>query len=334
MVIGLTGKNGSGKGEVAQFLKERSFDYLSLSDVLREELKTSGQEVTRENLIRIGRDLRSRYGAGVLAERVLKRLETDRNYVVDSIRNPAEADVLRHRKDFTLVEVAASARVRFERMRVRARESDPMTFGDFVKLEEREAKRADFAAQALDETAAQADRVLKNEGTLEELRRGVTELVQELSRIMPRPDWDEYFMGIARVVALRSNCIKRKVAAVVVKDRRVISTGYNGTPRGVTNCNEGGCPRCNELAETGKGLDQCLCNHAEENAITQSAYHGVGLKGSTLYTTFAPCLLCTKMIINSGIVEVVYQRQYTIEDVPFKLLRQAGVSARQIASSR
>jgi dCMP deaminase len=100
--------------------------------------------------------------------------------------------------------------------------------------------------------------------------------------------------------------VKRKVAAVITRDRRIISTGYNGTPRGTLNCNEGGCPRCNSFAEGGTALDECLCSHGEENAITQAAYHGVILKGGTIYTTMSPCLMCTKMIINAGLDEVVY----------------------------
>jgi dCMP deaminase len=144
-----------------------------------------------------------------------------------------------------------------------------------------------------------------------------------------RPGWDEYFMSIARVVATRSNCMKRKVAAIIVKDRRVISTGYNGTPRGARNCNEGGCPRCNGMAASGTALDECLCSHGEENAITQAAYHGISLKGSTLYTTFAPCLQCTKLIINSGIAEVVYSKEYTLNDRALALLKECGVALRQ-----
>ena len=108
-------------------------------------------------------------------------------------------------------------------------------------------------------------------------------------------------MRLAQVAALRSNCSKRKVAAIIVRDRRVISTGYNGTPRGTLNCFEGGCPRCNNLADSGTKLDECLCSHGEENAIVQAAYHGVSVKDSTLYTTFAPCLMGTKRSSYSGI---------------------------------
>ncbi len=143
-----------------------------------------------------------------------------------------------------------------------------------------------------------------------------------------RPSWDQYFMDIAQVAATRSNCRRRQVAAVLVRDYRIISTGYNGTPRGVKNCDEGGCPRCNSDTPSGENLGSCLCSHAEENAIVQAAYHGIMVKDSTLYTTFSPCLLCAKMIINAGIVEVVYHQRYTIDEVSMNLLREAGVRVR------
>ena len=155
-----------------------------------------------------------------------------------------------------------------------------------------------------------------------------------------RPSWDRYFMDIAHVAASRSNCSRRQVAAVLVRDRqvaavlvrdrRIISTGYNGTPRGVKNCCDGGCPRCNSNVPSGEGLHQCLCSHAEENAIVQAAYNGIAVKGCTLYTTFSPCLLCAKMIINAGIVEVVYHARYSIDDVSMRLLDEAGIKVRPV----
>lgn len=149
-----------------------------------------------------------------------------------------------------------------------------------------------------------------------------------------RPSWDKYFMDIAHVAATRSNCSRRQVAAVVVRDKQIISTGYNGTPRGIKNCSEGGCPRCNSDIPSGEGLHQCLCSHAEENAIVQAAYHGIMLKGATLYTTFSPCLLCAKMIINAGIVEVVYHQHYSIDDVSMSLLAQAGIKVRPMTEEQ
>jgi dCMP deaminase len=149
---------------------------------------------------------------------------------------------------------------------------------------------------------------------------------------MKRPDWDNYFMDIAHVAAKRSNCSRRQVAAVIVKDHRIISTGYNGTPRGIKNCCDGGCPRCASDAPSGTGLEDCICSHGEENAIVQAAYHGIAVKDATLYTTFSPCLLCAKMIINSGIAEVVYHQRYSIDDVSSRLLNEAGVKLRAIVT--
>ncbi|MFZ5802704.1 MAG: deaminase [Candidatus Omnitrophota bacterium] len=329
MILGLTGKNGSGKGEVAKFLKERGFQYYSLSDALREEAACEKVEVTRDNLIRLGNRLRADFGPGVLAERIFQRLDPEKNYVVDSIRHPSEVQVFRRRKDFTLMNIQANVEARFERLCARRRENDPTTLEAFKALEAKEAKGANASDQQLDAAVHLADLTVENNGSLEDLHHRLKKIVLDLTRKQPRPSWDEYFMGIAKVAALRSNCVKRKVAAVIVKDMRIISTGYNGTPRGIKNCNEGGCPRCNSMGESGKGLDECLCSHAEENAIVQAAYHGVGIKDSVLYTTFSPCLNCTKMIINAGIREVVYNEEYPISEVPMKLLAEAQIRVRK-----
>lgn len=144
-----------------------------------------------------------------------------------------------------------------------------------------------------------------------------------------RPGWDEYFMDIAQVVARRSNCLRRAVAAVLVKDSRIISTGYNGTPRGVKNCFEGSCARCSGEAVSGADLGECICSHAEENAITQAAYHGIATAGSTLYCTLSPCLICSRMIINAGVTEVVYENPYEFNAQAKRLLRAAGLKIRK-----
>jgi dCMP deaminase len=136
-------------------------------------------------------------------------------------------------------------------------------------------------------------------------------------------------MDIARVVTRRGNCRRRQVAAVIVKDRRIISTGYNGTPRGVRNCYEGGCPRCASEAPSGANLGECICSHAEENSIAQAAYHGIQVKDATLYCTLSPCLLCAKMIINAGIREVIYEGEYQFTAQTRRLLREAGVKCRK-----
>ncbi|MBN1675974.1 MAG: dCMP deaminase family protein [Kiritimatiellae bacterium] len=144
-----------------------------------------------------------------------------------------------------------------------------------------------------------------------------------------RPDWDTYFMDIARVVARRGNCSRRQVAALVVKEGRIISTGYNGTPRGIRNCCDGGCRRCASDAPSGTDLGDCICAHAEENAIVQAAYHGIAVSGAKLYCTLNPCLTCARMIINAGIKEVVYEDEYCFDRQTKALLKEAGVACRR-----
>lgn len=331
MIIGLTGENCAGKSTVAEYLMKKGFYYYSLSDVIREELRADGKAVTREALIRRGNELREKFGPGILGAKMAQKVQADKNYVIDSIRNPAEVEELRKLGRFFLFHVTAPAEVRFERTKARDREEDPRTFEAFQEIERLEMENAEKTKQNLKGTFALADGKLVNEGSHRELYDSVDVALAKLSDQfrLSRPSWDDYFMGIAKVVASRSNCVKRKVAAIIVKDKRIISTGYNGTPRGTRNCSEGGCPRCNNFTESGKNLEDCLCSHGEENAIVQASYHGISIKGSSIYTTFSPCLLCTKMIINAGITEVVYNVDYPMGETPMRLLRDAGVKVRQ-----
>ena len=333
MIIGLTGRNASGKGEAAKFLKERGFHYFSLSDVLREEASKNGKEITRDSLMALGNSLREKGGPGVLAEKIFSKFDPEKYYVIDSIRHPAEVQVLKRRNDFFLLEVQAPQKLRFERIRQRNREKDSKTFEEFQALEKKEAKSDVSSDQQLEAAISMVDTVLNNAGPLKEFHERLKNILLDIARKEKRLNWDEYFMGIAKVAALRGNCIKRKIAAVIVRDKRIISTGYNGTPRGIKNCNEGGCPRCNSMGVSGKDLGECLCSHAEENAIVQAAYHGVSIKNATIYTTFSPCLMCTKMIINAGIEEVVYQANYSMLEKPMQLLEEAGIKVRQIPIS-
>jgi dCMP deaminase len=146
---------------------------------------------------------------------------------------------------------------------------------------------------------------------------------------MRRPDWDEYFMLYAEIAKLRSNCMTRHVGAVIVKENRQIATGYNGTPSGIKNCFEGGCLRCKERilgnVRSGDQLDRCLCTHAEANAIMQCALFGNAgsTKGATLYTTFTPCIECSKMAIGVGITRIVVLDNYP-EDVT-EILKETNI---------
>ena len=142
----------------------------------------------------------------------------------------------------------------------------------------------------------------------------------------PRPCWDDYFLKIAHVVAERSNCCRRKVGAVIVKDNHIVSTGYNGTPYHTTNCFDGGCPRCSSEHKTGEKLDECLCVHAEQNAICQAAKYGNSIDGGHIYITCSPCLTCLKLLINSGIQRVIYSELYRpYNEQESKLIQESGI---------
>ncbi|KAJ8296000.1 Deoxycytidylate deaminase [Rhodotorula toruloides] len=177
-----------------------------------------------------------------------------------------------------------------------------------------------------------------------------------------RPSWDTYFMLLASLASLRSNCMKRRVGAVLVRDKRVVSTGYNGTPRGVKNCSEGGCGRCNShgdgfgedagpegvddeaemlaangrrkgMSRVGEALDECLCLHAEENALLEAGRERVSggrTEGATLYCNTCPCLRCTVKIVQCGVKEVIYSLSYSMDSASRRVMEEAGVVLRQI----
>lgn len=181
MIIGLTGKNGSGKGEIAETLKGRGFRYFSLSDVLRDELKESGSTVTRENLIRKGQELRESFGPAVLAERTRKKLADRTDYIVDSFRHPKEVEVFRKLKGFKLWCADADPKIRFERCLKRARENEPQSFEEFIETERLEFNTGESNKQDLLKTIEQADVIIENNSTVKELREKVKEEIKKCS---------------------------------------------------------------------------------------------------------------------------------------------------------
>lgn len=141
---------------------------------------------------------------------------------------------------------------------------------------------------------------------------------------MKRPSWEEYFMKITQLVAERSTCLRRKVGAIIVKNKRIISTGYNGAPRNLRHCLEIGCMREQMKIPSGERHEMCRGAHAEQNAIIQAASSGVSMEGATMYCTTAPCSTCAKMIINAGIEQLVLGEKYP-DQLGEELIREAGV---------
>jgi dCMP deaminase len=142
-----------------------------------------------------------------------------------------------------------------------------------------------------------------------------------------RPSWDEYFMDITRVVATRSTCLRRQVGAVIVKDKRLLTSGYNGAPQGLAHCLEAGCLREQLGVSSGERHELCRGLHAEQNAIVQAALHGVSIAGATLYCTHQPCSACAKMIINAGIRRIVFEYPYP-DELSRSLLTEAKIECK------
>lgn len=148
-----------------------------------------------------------------------------------------------------------------------------------------------------------------------------------------RPSWDEYFISIADLVSTRSTCLRRKVGAVLVRDRKILATGYNGAPANTPHCAETGCLREELKVPSGQRHELCRGLHAEQNAFLQAALHGTSVNGAIIYSTIQPCIICAKMIINAGIKEVVIAGGYP-DAMSQDFLRQAGVRVRTIGKRR
>lgn len=332
MIFGVTGLYGSGKDTVAEILMERNFFHFSLSDLLREEMRKRKIPITRTNLIKWGNELRSQYGADYFARKALEKVKCGENHVITSIRTVAEAKAILDIEDAILIDVRAPKQERLRRLRKRNRENDPKTLKELEEKESKEFSKKKHE-QSLGEVAKLAKIILKNDGGLDQLKKKVDKiLIDYLYVLQPsRPDWDEYFMAIADVVKLRCTCMSAKKGSVIVKDKLIISTGYNGSPKGIKHCTDGGCERCTlrHLGKMKSGVYSapCICSHSEENAIVQAAVNGISTRGATLYTTFTPCINCAKMIINAEIKEVVAKVVYPDDDA-MKLLKEAGIKFR------
>ncbi|MEW6008820.1 MAG: cytidine/deoxycytidylate deaminase family protein [Candidatus Omnitrophota bacterium] len=144
-----------------------------------------------------------------------------------------------------------------------------------------------------------------------------------------RPSWDEYFMEISHLVSRRSTCLRRKVGAIIVKNRRILATGYNGTPSKITHCSDTGCLRIKLNIPSGERHELCRGLHAEQNALLQAALYGISVDGASLYITNQPCIICAKMIINAGIKEIVISDGYP-DELAKEFLEEAGIRIRKV----
>jgi dCMP deaminase len=307
MYIGLTGTNAAGKTTVLKYLVAKGYPQYSLSDILREELNQEKQPVTRENLINKGNALRMQHGPGILAARILKKLRTD-FAVIDSIRNPAEIETLRGLNRFLLIAVDAPVELRFQRAQARKREENAADLAAFIEMENRE-RSSNPLFQNIRACIERADFCVENNQTENALLATVEEILARAQQKF-RPSWDEYFMKMAFLVAERSTCLRHHVGAIIMKEKQVLTTGYNGAARNTRDCLQLGCLRDELKIPSGERHEICRGIHAEQNAIIQAARHGININGGTIYCTHSPCIICAKMIVNAGIQRIVVGGDY------------------------
>ncbi|KAA8908237.1 cytidine deaminase-like protein [Sphaerosporella brunnea] len=312
MLVGICGGLCAGKRTVANFLVE----------MLR------FQELAFENDAR-----KQPQNAGVLAfpnAQELMNYVTPRwreHFVVSNVRDKSVLDELSSRPCFILISVDAPVTTRWVRhvKRNEAWSKPAQTLEMFLEASDAQMYHPVKGIAPIVDRAS--IKLINWDNSVAALHRKLTNLnITDSERL--RPGWDAYFMQLASLAAKRSNCMKRRVGCVLVREKRVIATGYNGAPRGLTNCNDGGCARCNDGSAGGTALDTCLCLHAEENALLEAGRERVGA-GATLYCDTCPCLTCSIKIVQVGISEVVYSRGYSMDAQTADVLREGGVRLRQ-----
>ncbi|OOF90755.1 hypothetical protein ASPCADRAFT_211704 [Aspergillus carbonarius ITEM 5010] len=337
MLIGLCGGICSGKQSVAKYLvQEEGFRLLKLKDAGSPQVSDEPDSDRHLQALEAAENESSPSSQLIfddsksLLDFVTKRWQN--LWVTTDIWDITILDRFLQRPFFLLVSVDAPMSLRWKRHvdRCRKRLLESPSLEEFVlwndkHLYEKGVGRAYFTDRA-------QVRLFNSSSSLKELHAALKSLrLADEQRL--RPNWDQYFMELASLAAQRSNCMKRRVGCVLVRDRRVISTGYNGTPRHLENCNQGGCPRCNRGEGGGLGLSTCLCLHAEENALLEAGRERIR-EGAILYCDTCPCLTCTVKIAQVGISEVVYSQGYNMDNDSAAILNAAGVKLRQFSPPR
>jgi dCMP deaminase len=309
MIIGLTGTLAAGKGTIVDYLKIKGFKHYSVTEYLIEEIKQRGLEINRDSMVFVANDLREKYGSSFLAEKLYETAKINGgDSIIESLRTPGEIISLKNKKDFYLFSIDANQRLRYERAFERKGEKDHITFEEFVSNEKREWENTDPVKQNLKQCIEMADYNFMNNGCIEELEEKIEVVLKKIvsneKNIFSGREncisWDEYFMGISVLSAKRSKDPSTQVGACIIdEDKKIVGTGYNGSPRGIDD-KDFPWKREGDFLETKYAY---VC-HAELNAILNSTKES--LKNCTMYVALFPCNECAKAIIQSGIKKVVY----------------------------
>lgn len=299
---------------------------MTLSSMVREEARKRGIAEERENLMKIGNEMREACGAGILAKLAREKISACGNWVIDGIRNPAEIEEIRRSGCARIVGLKVSEDILVSRILNRSREGDSSEAKNILKKIRRELGQGEpKEGQQVAKCMKMADIVIANEGTLDELEKKFIEYYNSLRGMKKkynRPSKDEYYLDLAKSVCRRATCLKVEIGAVIIKDDQVVATGYCGAPRGTKSSFEHGfCLRAKLGIPSGHRYEMCRSVHAEQNAIINAARSGVSLLGGDMYIygkirsdnekgsdqplDAFPCFICKKMLINCGLKRVI-----------------------------
>ena len=310
MIVGITGTFGAGKGTIVDFLKEEGFSHYSVREFLIEEISKRGLDANRDNMVLVANDLRAKFGASYIVEELFRKAkEKGGDAVIESVRCVGEVEALREKDGFVFWAVEADVEIRYTRIVERKSSTDGVSFQDFARQESAEMENVDSTKQNLKACIEMADVCFRNDWTALELKGKVEKVLKEAAvscsegNVTKREgvlSWDDYFMSIARLSAQRSKDPSTQVGACIVdSNKKIIGVGYNGFPIG---CSDDLLP----WSRKGDFLDvkySYVC-HAELNAILNGV--GTNLRDGSIYVDLFPCNECAKVIIQSGIKEVVY----------------------------
>ncbi|OCL11595.1 hypothetical protein AOQ84DRAFT_335639 [Glonium stellatum] len=333
MLIGLCGGICAGKSSIASYLiEEHHFKRIYLARTAPTPAVEKSASYTHIPTPDTSLDEESLTFPDVESLLHFVTLRWRERWVTTDIWDETVVDMLMRRPFFLLVSVDAPVSARWERFKARcaAQGMSPPLLGEFVLRNDAHLFSPATGLATLLHRARL--RLLNSTTSLTSLRTALAALDLP-NDVRLRPSWDQYFMQLADLAAHRSNCMKRRVGCVLVREKRVVSTGYNGTPRGMKNCNEGGCTRCNQGSHAGMDLGTCLCIHAEENALLEAGRDRIR-EGSILYCNTCPCLTCSVKITQVGISEVVYKEAYSIDSKASDILASGGVRLRQFSPPR
>ncbi|KAK1056169.1 Deoxycytidine monophosphate (dCMP) deaminase [Friedmanniomyces endolithicus] len=307
MLIGICGTICAGKHSVQDYLIQQH-DFIALE--LVHNISGVETSASQDAVPRVQRAHTSRVSFATVNDLLDFATEHwQQRFCTTSIHDEATVEALCHRPFFLLLHIDAPLFTRWQRFKTQwaSTSRPPPTLEQFVQSNDTQLYNSTTGGLAALASRAQIQ-LLNSTSSLPSLHSALDALnLTDETRL--RPTWDHYFMTLASLAARRSNCMRRQVGCVLVRENRVIATGYNGTPRHITNCNAGGCSRCNDGGgRSGVGLSTCLCLHAEENALLEAGRERVG-GGAVLYCNTCPCLTCSIKIVQVGITEVVFNSE-------------------------